>query len=74
MNSKAKKPIDKAPLTSELKDKYFDNSDLKQILKVCDKTLYRYRKLNLLKYCLLGGKFYYPKKYFKNSMKITEQT
>lgn len=70
MTTIAKKPINKVPSADILAQKYYDNADMKRMLKVCDKTLYRYRKQNLLKYCIFGGKFYYPKKYFKQSMKI----
>ena len=39
-----------------------DNADMKQIFKVSDKTLYRWRKKEYLLYTKIGGKFYYPKK------------
>ena len=39
-----------------------DNADMKLLFKVCDKTLYRWRKQEHLLYYKIGGKFYYPKK------------
>ena len=39
-----------------------DNADMKQIFKVSDKTLYRWRKKEYLLYTKIGGKFYYSKK------------
>lgn len=39
-----------------------DNADMKQLFKVSDKTLYRWRKKEQLLYFKIGGKFYYPKK------------
>jgi hypothetical protein len=40
---------------------YFDNADMKQIFKVCDKTLQRWRKKEVVPYLKFGGKYYYAK-------------
>lgn len=45
-----------------------DNADLKQLFKVSDKTLYRWRKKEQLLYVKIGGKFFYPKKILYNSL------
>lgn len=49
---------------------YCDNCDLARMLKVSPRTIYNMRKKNLLKYCKIGGKYYYPMKYIKRMMKI----
>ena len=40
---------------------FYDNADLKSMLHVSDKTLYRWRQQGLVKFAKMNGKFYYPK-------------
>lgn len=40
-------------------EKLLDNQDLMIFLKVCDKTLQRYRKKGILPYPMLDGRCYY---------------
>lgn len=42
-------------------EKLLDNSDAKRMLKICDRTLYRWRKENLICYTTIGNKHYYLK-------------
>lgn len=49
---------------------YYDNSDLKVLLKISYATIYRWRKKNLLKFCKIGSKYYYPKIYIDQMMYI----
>lgn len=44
---------------------YYDNADLKQILHISDRTIYRLRKKNQIDFIRLGGKYFYPKSFFK---------
>lgn len=41
---------------------YLDSADIKQLFKVGDKTLYRWRKKDILPYVTMGGILMYPKK------------
>ncbi|AZI19765.1 helix-turn-helix domain-containing protein [Chryseobacterium taklimakanense] len=41
---------------------YYDASDVKQMLNICDKTLYRWRQQKLIRYEKMRGKYFYPKK------------
>lgn len=45
--------------------KFYDNADLKRLLNVSDKTLYRMRKMNKIPYFKVGNKYYYPMQFFK---------
>lgn len=40
---------------------YYDNADLKRLLNVSDRTLYRWRQQQLLQFIRLSGRIYYPK-------------
>ncbi len=51
-------------LLLEESQKFYDNADLKSLLNVSDKTLYRMRKANKIPYIKFGNKFYYPKQFF----------
>ncbi len=44
---------------------YYDNADLKQILHISDRTIYRLRKTNKIQFMKLGGKYFYPKSFFR---------
>ncbi|MCX2430165.1 helix-turn-helix domain-containing protein [Pedobacter sp. GR22-10] len=44
-----------------LETAWLDNNDLCRLLKVTDKTLYRWRQSGKLAYAMVGGKFYYSK-------------
>lgn len=70
MKNNEKKATDKILSSKELEHMYLDNSDAARLLKVCTRTIYNMRKNNILKYCKLGGKYYYPMKYIKRTMKI----
>ena len=49
---------------------FLDNADLVRLLKISPRTIYNMRKKNILKFCKIGGKYYYPLKYIKRMMKI----
>ncbi|WP_313094840.1 helix-turn-helix domain-containing protein [Empedobacter sp.] len=51
-------------LLLEENQKFYDNADLKSLLNVSDKTLYRMRKTNKIPYIKFENKFYYPKQFF----------
>ncbi len=40
---------------------FYDNADLKSMLHISDRTLYRWRQQGLVRYAKMNGKFYYPK-------------
>ena len=40
--------------------KFYDNADLKCLLNVSDRTLYRMRKMNKIPFFKVGNKYYYP--------------
>lgn len=42
-------------------DEWLDNTDVKQLLKISDSTLYRLRKSDQLLSKKIGGKWYYAK-------------
>lgn len=44
--------------------KFYDNADLRSLLNVSDRTLYRLRKMNKIPFFKLGNKYYYPKEFF----------
>lgn len=44
-----------------LEEELLDNSDAKRLLKICAKTLYRWRKKKLISSRLIGNKLYYVK-------------
>lgn len=70
MKKNEKKAIDKLLSSKKLDHMLLDNSDVARLLKVSPRTIYNMRKKNILKYCKLGGKYYYPIKYIKRMMKI----
>ncbi len=47
---------------------WLDNYDLCRLLKVTDRTLYRWRKQGLLKPLIIGGKCYYAKRQIDDLM------
>lgn len=49
-------------------DELLDNSDAKQLLKVADSTLYRWRKQNLIAFKFIGKKHYYLKSDLRKMM------
>lgn len=57
----------------EVKDEWLDNNDLVRLLKVSDKTLYRWRKQGLLVPYRIGGKCYYSKKSLEEMMNVSKQ-
>lgn len=40
---------------------FYDNADMKSMLHISDRTLYRWRQQGLVRYAKMNGKFYYPK-------------
>ena len=69
------KKIEKTPpqiilSSKELDLMFLDNADLGRLLKISPRTIYNMRKKNILKFCKIGGKYYYPLKYIKRMMKI----
>lgn len=53
----------------DLKLMYLDNAQMKQMFKISDTTLWRWRKQKLMKYAQVGRKFYYPYHLVLNFMK-----
>lgn len=43
-------------------EEWLDNTDVKQLLKISDRTLYRLRSSGQLPAKKIGGKWYYPRK------------
>ncbi|WP_316814469.1 helix-turn-helix domain-containing protein [Pedobacter nyackensis] len=54
-----------------LEEELLDNSDAKRMFKICDKTLYRWRKRNLITSLMVGKKHYYRK---ADLIKLAENT
>lgn len=50
--------------TVVIKGTYLDSADVKQILKISDRTLHRWRRRKNIPYFKIGGKIYYPKSFF----------
>jgi translation initiation factor 2 alpha subunit (eIF-2alpha) len=50
-------------------EEWYDQADVKKILKVGDSSLYRMRKEGKLPYVKIGGKIYYKKSFFNNAFK-----
>ncbi|WP_234110028.1 MULTISPECIES: helix-turn-helix domain-containing protein [Chryseobacterium] len=48
---------------------FYDSADIKMLLNISDKTLYRYRKSGQLHFFVLGGKYYYPKTFLKKVLR-----
>ena len=46
---------------------YYDNADVKQILKTSDSTLHRWRKSNKIPFKKIQGKIYYPTSFFNKA-------
>ena len=51
-------------LLLEESQKFYDNADLKCLLNVSDRTLYRMRKMNKIPFFKVGNKYYYPIQFF----------
>lgn len=47
--------------TEDKSEVLLDSSDAKRYLKVCDSTIYRWRKKNLIPYRIVGNKLFYSK-------------
>ena len=43
-------------------EEWLDNADVKQLLKISDRTLHRLRSTQTLRCQKIGGKWYYPRK------------
>lgn len=43
---------------------YYDSADVKQLLNISDRTLYRLRKSKAVPYVRIGRKIFYPKSFF----------
>ena len=56
--------------SKELDLMFLDNADLGRLLKISPRTIYNMRKKNILKFCKIGGKFFYPLEYIQRMMKI----
>lgn len=52
---------------------YYDSADMKQIFKISERTLCRWRKNGTVPYVKMGGKIYYPMQEIKNRMLIPAQ-
>ena len=48
---------------------YYDSADVKQLLKISDRTLQRLRKSGEIPHIKIGGKIYYPKSFFTEKSK-----
>lgn len=58
---------------SELASQYYDNSDIKILLKISYATIYRWRKQKILKFSKIGAKYFYPKAVIEQIMKIRDE-
>ncbi|AQX06197.1 helix-turn-helix domain-containing protein [Elizabethkingia meningoseptica] len=47
-------------------EKFYDSADLKRLLNISDKTLYRMRVNKSIPCVRFGKKYFYPKSYFNN--------
>jgi Helix-turn-helix domain len=45
-------------------EEWYDSADLKTHFHFSESKLYRLRKTNQIPYTKIGGRFYYPKRYF----------
>lgn len=57
--------IDVLQPKTEKDQRFYDSADLKHLLNVGDKTLYRMRKQGKIPYFKLGKKYFYPRSFFK---------
>lgn len=73
MTLKKKPQIVQLISASELSLIYYDNSDIKILLKVSASTIYRWRAKKILKYCKIGSKYFYPKAVIERMMKIRNE-
>lgn len=62
---KKKKKEGKSKSTPKKKNEWYDNFEVKNILKISDSTLARYRKNKKLPYIKQFGKILYPKTFFE---------
>lgn len=51
-----------------------DNTDLRNLLHVSDKTIYRMRKAKKIPFVHIGKKYYYPLAFFQNFEKPLPQS
>lgn len=51
-------------------EEWLDNTDVKQLLKISDRTLYRLRTSGQVPSKKIGGKWYYPRKALERRFKI----
>ena len=59
--------VDKMPTAPT---EFYDNADLKKLLKVSDSSLHRARKSKSIPFRKFGGKIYYPKAFFDKAFKF----
>lgn len=52
---------------------YYDNNDMQIIFKISYITLWRWRKENYIKYCMIAKKYFYPKVHVDRIMFIRNQ-
>ena len=45
--------------SDKIRKKYYDNKDIREMLKVNDKLIRKYRELGMLGYSQYGGKYWY---------------
>ncbi|WP_083477488.1 helix-turn-helix domain-containing protein [Chryseobacterium aquaticum] len=48
---------------------YYDSADVKQLLKISDRTLQRLRKSDEIPHIRIGKKIFYPKSFFTEASK-----
>ena len=48
---------------------YYDSADVKQLLKISDRTLQRLRKSGEIPHIRIGRKIFYPKSFFSEASK-----
>ena len=53
------KELDEIRRTHSVPKKYYDNKDIREMLKVNDKLIRKYRELGMLGYSQYGGKYWY---------------
>lgn len=73
MPKKTKQPKASFISASELASLYYDNTDIKILLKISTTTVYRWRKQKVLQFCKIGPKYFYPKSVIDRMMIIRNE-
>jgi len=61
-----KKELDEIRKTHSVPKEYYDNKDIREMLKVNDKLIRKYRESGMLGYSQFGGKYWYSSEDIKS--------